>query len=348
MKNSFSNLIINWFNLNKRFLPWRQIIDPFFIWLSEIILQQTRVNQGMDYYNRFAARFPDVKSLAEASEDEVLKLWQGLGYYSRARNLHTAAKQIVNNFSGIFPKTYDDILSLKGVGEYTAAAIASICYKLPYPVVDGNVFRVLSRVFGIDVPINTSQAKKIFYEKANELIDRQRPDLFNQAVMEFGALYCVPQKPDCSNCIFRSNCFAYINNMVNELPVKKNNTIVKKRFFYFLIIHFDLYIYICKRSENDIWKNLYQFPLIESNDNIDVEQIFTSKEWCEIIGENEIILQKISSQIKHQLTHQQIFARFIHIQVDEKFIPKENWLMIKNDEFANFAIPRIIDRYLNN
>ena len=219
----FAKRLIKWYNFNKRELPWRSTSDPYKIWLSEIILQQTQVNQGLSYYLKFVEEFQTVKDLAKAPADKVMKLWQGLGYYSRARNLHEAAKNIVNEHKGEFPKAYEDIRALKGVGDYTAAAIASIAYNLPYAVVDGNVYRVLSRIFGIETPIDSTSGKKEFNELANELLTKKNPADYNQAIMEFGALYCRPKNPDCTNCIFNDKCEAYRLNKINLLPVKSKN-----------------------------------------------------------------------------------------------------------------------------
>ena len=227
-----------WYARNHRVLPWRGITDAYRIWISEIILQQTRVVQGYEYYNRFVSRFPDVRALAAADDDEVMKLWQGLGYYSRARNLLAAARQVVERFGGEFPTTYDDIRSLPGIGDYTAAAIASFAYGLPHAVVDGNVYRVLSRIYGIDTPIDTTEGKKLFAALADELLDRQDPGGYNQAMMEFGALYCVPRSPQCGGCIFADRCMALATGRVEELPVKQGRTVVKPRYFnYFYVRH---------------------------------------------------------------------------------------------------------------
>ena len=223
---NFSGVLIHWYSENKRQLPWRETTDPYRIWISEIILQQTRVVQGLEYFNRFMERFPDVKALAEANEDEVMKYWQGLGYYSRARNLHAAAREIMARFGGKFPETYKEVLSLKGIGEYTAAAICSFAWRQPYAVVDGNVYRVLGRVFGVDTPIDSTAGKKEFAELAQAMLDPERPDLYNQAIMDFGAVQCTPKAPDCMYCPLRERCVAYVSGKVDELPVKAGKTVV--------------------------------------------------------------------------------------------------------------------------
>ena len=232
----FSEKIIAWYDQNKRDLPWRNTKDAYLIWLSEIILQQTRVDQGMDYYLKFAKEFPTVKHLAKADNEKVMKLWQGLGYYSRARNLHTTAKIISEKYHGKFPDEYSDILSLKGVGNYTAAAIASFAFNKPYAVVDGNVYRVLARVFGIESPIDSTQGKKEFETLATELLDRKKPASHNQAIMELGALQCKPVNPDCSICALNTMCFAYSKKRINELPVKAKKTKVRNRYFNYIVL----------------------------------------------------------------------------------------------------------------
>ena len=266
---NFGSIIIRWYNKNKRDLPWRETRNPYLIWLSEIILQQTRVEQGLSYYLRFAEKYPTVKSLAASKEDDVLKLWQGLGYYSRARNLHQTAKRIVDEFSGKFPTDYSSILSLKGIGDYTAAAIASFAYDQKYPVVDGNVFRLLSRHFEMKTPIDTSAGKKEFTEMADGLMMNYPPAIFNQAIMEFGAKVCRPANPDCLKCPLNATCFSFKNKTVHLFPIKKNKTKTKKRYFNYIVIGDKNKFFIKKRIEKDIWQGLYDFPLIETKKRID-------------------------------------------------------------------------------
>jgi len=307
----FVQNILKYYQKHKRNLPWRNIQDPYKIWISEIILQQTQVKQGLDYYLRFIEKFPDIKTLANANEDEVLKVWQGLGYYSRARNLHFAAKQIVSNFNGKFPNKYEDILSLKGVGEYTASAIASFAYNLPYAVLDGNVYRVLSRYFGIDIPIDSSEGKRYFSTLAKKILDKKNPSEYNQAIMEFGATFCKPVQPDCNNCLLNRYCSAYLENKVNLLPVKSKKIIKNNRHLNYLVFLIDnKYTLIHKRNNNDIWKGLYEFYLVESNKTFSKNKIIT------LLKEKDISFQSISDYpvIKHILTHQNLIIKFFVIQ----------------------------------
>ncbi|MGQ0829470.1 MAG: A/G-specific adenine glycosylase, partial [Bacteroidota bacterium] len=295
----FSDKIIVWYNKNKRDLPWRNTTDAYLIWLSEIILQQTRVDQGMNYYLKFAKEFPSVKHLAKANDEKVMKLWQGLGYYSRARNLHTTAKTITDKYQGKFPNKYADILSLKGVGEYTAAAIASFAFNKPHAVVDGNVYRVLARVFGIITPIDSTQGKKEFYQLANQLINKKEPAAHNQAIMELGAIQCKPVNPDCSVCVLNTMCFAYFKKRVTEFPVKSKTTKVRNRYFNYVVLHYKGTIAINKRGEKDIWTNLYDFPLIETAKEFKEEQFLRSADWKKFIGKTKFTVRSVSSSYKH-------------------------------------------------
>ena len=262
---TFSNLLIQWYLRNKRDLPWRNTTNPYPIWLSEIMLQQTRVAQGMPYFLSFTAAFPTVFDLAKADEEQVLKLWQGLGYYSRARNLHKTAQYVADELSGVFPVTYKELLQLKGIGEYTAAAIASFSYNEVVPVVDGNVFRVLSRYFDVETDIAAASAKKEFAALAFELMPKDNPAIFNQAIMEFGALQCVPKSPNCGICVFNESCAALQKNKVDQLPVKSKKLKVRNRFFNYLVVNDENEnTIIQKRTDKGIWHNLYEFPLIET------------------------------------------------------------------------------------
>ncbi len=276
----FSQLLISWYNNNGRDLPWRRTNDLYHIWVSEIILQQTRVNQGMQYYHRFLERFPDIKSLALADETEVLKIWQGLGYYSRARNMHTAAKQVINDYDGVFPSDYNTLIKIKGIGSYTAAALLSIGYNLPYPVIDGNVKRIMSRFFAIEIPINTAKAENLIVEKIKMVFDYKNPALFNQAIMDFGALHCKPGQPDCATCIFNKNCIAFNTGQVLHFPkTQKKQKLTKRHFYYIVATHYHLNqrcTFLVKRNGKDIWKNLFEFPLIEMKELIDVEKLLAS------------------------------------------------------------------------
>lgn len=347
---SFSSKIINWYEINKRDLPWRRTKDPYWIWLSEIILQQTRVDQGMSYYLRFIEEFPTIAQLADASEETVLKLWQGLGYYSRARNLHGTAKHINENLSARFPSEHTEILKLKGVGEYTAAAIASFAFGQCYPVVDGNVYRVLSRVFGIKTPIDSSSGKKEFYALANILIDPAHPALYNQSIMEFGAIQCKPKNPDCSNCPLITMCAAFADNIIEELPIKSKTIKQRDRFFNYLVFKHKNNLILNKRSEKDIWKNLYDFPMIESAHFITETEFLGSGEWRNMIGEESYNIMSVSKVYKHVLSHQKIYARFWEISLSKKTAPTafafENSLSIKQKDLHKYPIPRLLEIYL--
>lgn len=348
----FSSELINWYHQNKRDLPWRNTTHPYKIWLSEIILQQTRVDQGLPYYRNFIENFPTINELANASEQEVLKLWQGLGYYSRARNLHTAAKSIINNHHGKFPEDYKAILSLKGIGEYTAAAIASFAYNQPYAVVDGNVYRVLARVYGIDTPIDSSEGKKSFKQLAQELIDKNNAATYNQAIMEFGALQCTPTNPNCTNCIFNTNCIAFTNSMINELPVKSNKLKQKDRFFnYLVIIDSENNIYIHKRTANDIWKGLYDFPMIETKKNIEhfEDLLLHNNILSRLLSNDDWKITKKSNIQKHILSHQKIHATFWHIHSSKELKNTlENFSKTPLKNIHEYPFPKLIENYVNS
>jgi A/G-specific adenine glycosylase len=342
--------LISWYQINKRELPWRSTRDPYRIWLSEVILQQTRVNQGMDYYFRFLERFPDVYSLAEASEEEVLKIWQGLGYYSRARNLHHAARSVVSEFDGKFPATYSGLLKLKGIGDYTAAAIASISFDEVVAVVDGNVARVLSRLFAMDEPVDTPAGKKILRQIAGELILAANPSTFNQAIMEFGALQCKPKNPDCASCPLRLECHAFDKQMISEYPKKQNRTIVQEVYYYYLVLTFQInnidQILLHRREYSGIWKNLYDFPLVESSNPIEVTQVLNSEISTGLLGENFSGKMSISDEYIHQLSHRKIAARFIRIYLERKPGNIGPFLPVPIPEIGKYPVPRLIDQYL--
>ena len=346
--NSFSKKIIRWFYTNKRDLPWRNTKDAYLIWLSEIILQQTRVEQGMSYYLKFAKTFPTVKHLAKADNDEVMKLWQGLGYYSRARNLHTTSKIISDKYKGKFPSEYSEILTLKGVGEYTAAAIASFAFDKPHAVLDGNVFRLLSRVFGIETPIDSSQGKKEFTALANELLDKKNAALHNQAIMEFGAIQCKPVSPDCSVCPLNTMCVAYEKKLVSVLPVKEKKTKVRNRYFNYVVLNYKGTIVINKRTGKDIWTNLYDFPLIETEKEQTEEEFLGSKEWKIFIGKNKYSVKSISKVYKHILSHQKIYARFWEIDCASPLqkIIGDKAIVIRRKDIFKYAVPRLVENYL--
>lgn len=315
---SFSETLTSWYSVNKRCLPWRQTINPYYIWLSEVILQQTQIKQGLPYYEAFVATFPTVFDLANANETEVLKLWQGLGYYSRARNLHFAAKYVVNELNGVFPNNYKDLLKLKGVGDYTASAIASICFNETSAVVDGNVYRVLSRYFGIYTAINSSKGAKEFKALAQKLIDKKDPATFNQAIMEFGAIQCKPKSPDCSVCSFNSSCYAFGKNTIQELPVKIKAAKVTKKYFNFLVILTpNQTTFLEQRQGKGIWQNLYQFPLIESKKALSEEQIQLELYGLDVLKNHKYELSLYNkNEIVHKLSHQHLYTKFWIVDVD--------------------------------
>jgi len=342
----FDKTIIRWYIDNKRELPWRNTKDPYCIWISEIILQQTRISQGHDYYLRFIEKFPDVTSLATASEDEVMKLWQGLGYYSRARNLHEAACQIVS--LGHFPNSYEEVKKLKGIGDYTAAAICSFSYEQPYAVVDGNVYRVLSRYLGIETPIDTAQGKKEFSTIAQDLLDKNQPGLYNQAIMDFGALQCTPQMPNCTNCPLSDSCLAFHQNRVDVLPIKNHKTKTSNRYFNYIYVRAGKHTYINKRIDNDIWKNLYELPLIESDHTLNFDEFIQKLSHTAWIDSLEnITIRCIAKNIKHVLSHRIIFASLYEIifnkECDESFGP---FVRIPVSEINLYAVPSLISLLL--
>jgi A/G-specific adenine glycosylase len=342
----FSQTLIAWYQIHKRDLPWRGTSNAYHIWLSEIIMQQTRVEQGTSYYLAFVNAFPEPKHLAKAPLDQVLKLWQGLGYYSRARNLHEAAKSIVIDHKGKFPEDYESILRLKGVGEYTASAIASFAFNQPYAVVDGNVYRLLSRVFGVETPIDSSAGKKEFRELAASLIDRENPGTYNQAIMEFGSQHCKPLNPDCDRCVFASICVAREKKKVALLPVKANKTKVRNRYFQYLVIHYKDKTWLRKRTEKDIWQGLYDFPLIESDQEWDEKTLRKSKDWKEMFGNNETLVMEESHTYKHILSHQRIYARFWTVHVSKQ-MKQNDWTETSRSRLGVFAVPRLVDLFLN-
>jgi len=341
--NPFSNILITWYLQHKRDLPWRNTVNPYAIWLSEIILQQTRVAQGLPYYNQFITRFPSVYDLANANIDEVLKLWQGLGYYSRARNLHFTAKYIVNELDGKFPTQYKGLIKLKGVGDYTASAIASICFNEVSAVVDGNVYRVLARYFGITTPINSAKGSKDFKTLAQTLIDPNRPALFNQAIMEFGAMQCTPKQPGCNHCPLQSSCAALAQKSIDQLPVKEGKTKIRKRYFNYLVIHNPQNeLLLPQRTQKGIWQGLYEFPLIETEKDAHLTAIKQSNLLKTICNENDINLELYNNTpIKHQLSHQTIFAKFWIVGVNTALESGVNW-----NSIHEFPVPVLIHNFI--
>jgi A/G-specific adenine glycosylase len=348
----FGEIIIDWYNNNKRDLPWRGIKDPYKIWLSEVILQQTRVEQGLPYYNKFIDAFPTIFDLAKASENKVLKLWQGLGYYSRARNMLITAKIIVKENNGVFPDSFEKLLQLKGIGTYTAAAIASFSFNIPVAVVDGNVFRLLSRYFGIDTPIDSTIGKKKFQALALKLLNKQNPGIFNQAIMEFGARQCKPSKPDCQNCPLILSCNAYKLKIIEKLPVKAKGLVVKKRYFNYLFIKYPIdekgnYKFLLnKRIGKDIWKNLFELPLIEKDKQVNIKKLMQEKEWKRIIGKASLKILSVNENVIHKLSHQTIITAFYEIELKKgKVIPK-GYISVNNKRYHNYGVPRLIENYL--
>lgn len=345
MSDNFAFILLNWYAKNKRSLPWREEKNPYKIWISEIILQQTRVSQGLNYYIRFIERFPSISSIYEAGEQEVLKYWQGLGYYTRARNIYAAAVYLMENYQGKFPTTYNEILKIKGIGEYTAAAIASFAYQLPYAVIDGNVLRVLSRIFGIYEPIDSTKGKKEIRQLANKLMCKKNPSAFNQAIMDFGATQCVPANPDCKNCCFSNVCYANLHYEQTELPVKTKKIKTRNRYFYYFHISYQNKIYIQKRKSKDIWKGLYEFPLLELDETIDCEKLIAHPAVQNLFANLNWEILSVSSTYKHILSHQTIIAVFINISVD-KAINNADFIPISFDRIADYPISRLMEKYL--
>lgn len=345
---NISQSLIIWYDKNKRDLPWRDTNDPYKIWLSEIILQQTRVDQGLKYYLSFVKNFPTIFDLATASEEDVLKLWQGLGYYSRARNLHATAKKIVDEYNGKFPGNYNDIIKLKGIGEYTAAAIVSFCYNDPYPVIDGNVLRVISRLFHIQMPIDQVSTKMEIKYVLNEILDRENAGIFNQAIMEFGALQCVPKNPDCTKCPLADLCISYQKNMVNQIPIKGKKVKTRNRFFNYLVILDGEHVYLNKRDKNDIWKNLYEFPLIETTEDTNPEELIQLSRFTELFKENDIIISESGNTIKHILSHQVLSIRFIRIKMKKSsLLLPDKYLRIPLHKIKSYPVPVVIGNFID-
>ncbi len=322
--------------------PWKGEKNPYLVWLSEVILQQTRVAQGMPYFERFAARFPTVQELAAAPEDEVMKLWEGLGYYSRARSLHAAAKYISGPLQGVFPDSYNTLLALPGVGPYTAAAIASFAFGLPYAVVDGNVLRVLARFFGVDLPVDETAGKQALTILADAALDRLRPAEYNQAIMDFGATVCTPALPKCPSCPLRGQCSALLEGRVAELPVKAKRTEKTARYFTYLVVNDGDFVWIRKRTERDIWQGLYEFPLVETNE---LPEGDAPLERSVLTGAFRLL--QISKPYRQTLTHRYVIAFFRKIEAGEGFSWSVEGLMkVEKNKLTNFAFPKIIDAYL--
>lgn len=343
---SFAQKLLSWYAENGRDLPWRNTKDPYIIWLSEIILQQTRVEQGMPYFYRFVEAFPTVEAFSRAEEEEVLRLWQGLGYYSRARNMHKAAKMVMELYGGEFPAAYDKVIKLSGVGEYTASAIASFSAGEKRAVLDGNVFRVLSRYLAIDVPINTTHGKKVFSEVAEEMVSAEQPGLYNQAIMDFGATVCKPKGPLCSSCIFRYECAALQQGVVSELPKKIKGKASRNRYFNYFIIENENGILMSQRPEGDVWANLFEFPLIETEQLLTQEELVETDAFKQHFGSSEVY--QIGKTVKHVLSHQNIFANFYRIikpvDLEQK---KANWCYYNSENLDKLAKHKLIFSFIN-
>lgn len=343
----FKDLLIEWYRNNGRDLPWRRISNPYYIWVSEVILQQTRVNQGMSYYLRFVEQFPTISDLANAPADDVMKAWQGLGYYTRARNLQAGAKQVMENYNGELPSTYKELLKIKGLGSYSAAAVASFAFNEVVPAIDGNVYRILSRVFGIFTSVDTSQAKKEFFNLGLELIDKQNPAVFNQAIIDFGALVCTPRLAKCNECPMQEFCYAYRNNIVYSFPVKGKRIVPKDRFFNYLMINHNGFTYVNRREGKDIWHSLYEFPLIETQTQVSAEELIQLDGWKDFLGKGDVRIMSISEPIKHQLSHLTLYARFIIIEVDKvPYKIKTDFRKVSISNLHELSVPRLIDLYL--
>ena len=341
--NRLTEILLDWYADNKRDLPWRDTADPYRIWISEIILQQTRVAQGYEYFLHFIRRFPDVETLASASEDEVLKYWQGLGYYSRARNLHAAAKSM----NGKFPESYQEVRALKGVGDYTAAAICSIAYNMPYAVVDGNVYRVLSRYWGIDTPIDSTEGKKLFAALADEMLDKSRPAAYNQAIMDFGAIQCTPQSPNCMFCPLADSCTALSKGQVMQLPVKQHRIKTSNRYFNYIYVRMGAHTLIHKRTEDDIWKNLFELPLVETEKDLSEEEFLACPQFHALFAEGEVRMVRILLRgVKHVLSHRVIYTNFYEVTLPDNSSSFSSYQRVAVEDLGRYAVPRLIHAFL--
>jgi A/G-specific adenine glycosylase len=344
----FVTQLLKWNRLfNKREMPWKGEKDPYKIWLSEIILQQTRVEQGLDYYHRFVATFPDIHQLAKAQEESVFKLWEGLGYYTRCKNLIATAKNISQNLKGKFPDTYETILELKGIGPYTAAAISSFAFNLSNAVVDGNVFRVLSRYFGISIAIDSTEGKKYFTVLANELLDKKLPGEYNQALMDFGATVCKPKVPLCADCLLKKNCSAFLNEAVSKYPVKEKTITKKSRWLYYLVAEYKGSVFVRKRGEKDTWENLYEFILSEQKEPADAAKIIKLLLPVSDKNKQNYTIEHISAVYKQQLTHQTIYGQFIKIQLTAP-VRLSGYEKVKSAGLEQLPFPKFISNYLKD
>lgn len=342
-----SSLLVFWYKKHGRILPWRSNSDAYKIWLSEIILQQTRVEQGLNYYLRFVESYPTVHDLAVAPLDDVLKLWQGLGYYTRARNLHETAKVIAERYGGSFPTDLHELRKLKGVGDYTAAAIASLAFKIPAAVVDGNVYRVLARYFGIITSIDSTVGKKKFQTLAQELIDAKEPDTYNQAIMDFGALVCTPQLPKCDGCPLVEKCYAFNQSTPSTFPVKNKKVKVTARYFHYLLLRYGDRTFVHQRQAKDIWHSLYEFPLITSKEDVALGEISQSYKWSAILEGTDPEIVSVSELIKHQLSHQTIFCKFYLIRLNGlSSVLETSYKAINVLDLEKISVPKLIENYI--
>jgi A/G-specific adenine glycosylase len=348
MEKYFTQTLLRWHKRdNEREMPWKGEKDPYKIWLSEVILQQTRVAQGWAYYDRFIKNYPFIMDLAKAKDADVFKLWEGLGYYNRCKNLLYTAREISRERKGVFPDTYEDLLALKGVGPYTAAAIASFAYNLPYAVVDGNVFRVLSRYFGLDEPIDSTVGKHLFTALAEKVLAKKEAGLYNQAIMDFGATLCKPFSPSCSICPLQKNCVAYREGKVNQLPVKEKTLLRKTRWFYYFLFEQEGKWLVNQRMGKDIWQNLHEFYLLETEDAVKWDETVVKNWLSEQIGIRKADVSKISPVFVQQLTHQQIKGQFITVRLNSipPFLKKYQWKTEKS--LQSLAFPKFITQYPN-
>ena len=345
----FTAILLRWYKNNYRDLPWKHTNDPYKIWLSEIILQQTRVEQGMPYYTRFVERFPTVQHLAAAPIDEVMKLWQGLGYYSRARNLHFASQQIVKDYGGKMPHSYRELLKLKGVGAYTAAAIASFAFKEPVVALDGNGYRIFARFFGIEIPFDTATCKRQITEEAQAYIPQDAPDVFNQALMDFGSMVCIPQKPSCAICPLHTTCIAYAKGLVRNLPIRSKKKAVRQRYFNYILIRNGSDTYVRKRTKKDIWRGLYEFPLIETSEVMNPDDLFKTPEWNKLMNGTQPEIRACLPTVKHQLSHQTIWTSFylVNVPTSHAVDVTDGYFRIHTQQIDSYVFSQLIERELS-
>jgi len=348
-KTSFAPLLLKWNEQkNNRQMPWKGEKDPYKIWLSEIILQQTRVEQGLAYYNKFIHTFSDIHQLAKAKDEKIFKMWEGLGYYTRCRNLIATARFISKDQKGKFPDTYEEIKALKGIGPYTAAAISSFAFNLPHAVVDGNVFRVLARIFGISTAVDSTAGKKIFTALAEELLDKKKPGQYNQAIMDFGAIVCKPVGPQCATCVFKSKCYAFLQQAIPQLPVKEKKIVIRKRWFYYLVIEHKNKVAIQQRTQKDIWQDLCEFPLIEAETELTVKLILREALKRKIILKTNYQVLSISQLYKQPLSHQLIAGQFIRLALLTAPEKRDHWKWVNKNKLSNYSFPQFINQYLKD